>query len=57
MDHTWEELHKMPVKKLRQIAEELGFNDAVAFSHAFKHWAGAAPRPWRQLRRLRGPAG
>jgi hypothetical protein len=24
MDHTWEELHKMPVKKLRQIAEELG---------------------------------
>ncbi|MEJ2481759.1 MAG: hypothetical protein P8049_01160 [Gemmatimonadota bacterium] len=24
MDHTWEDLHKMPVKKLREIAEELG---------------------------------
>jgi hypothetical protein len=24
MDYTWEDLHKMPVKKLREIAEELG---------------------------------
>ena len=30
-----------------QIAQELGFNDAVAFSHAFKLWAGVAPRQWR----------
>jgi len=29
-----------------QIAQELGFNDAVAFSHAFKKWTGLAPRPW-----------
>lgn len=30
-----------------QIAGELGFNDAVAFSHAFKQWAGVSPRQWR----------
>jgi hypothetical protein len=24
MDYTWEELHKTPVKRLREIAEELG---------------------------------
>lgn len=30
-----------------KIAEELGFNDAVAFSHAFKQWTGVAPRQWR----------
>ena len=24
MDYTWEDLRKMPVKKLREIAEELG---------------------------------
>ncbi len=34
-----------------QIALELGFNDAVAFSHAFKQWTGLAPRPWlKQIR-------
>jgi AraC-like DNA-binding protein len=32
---------------VEQIARELGFNDAVAFSHAFKIWSGIAPRPWR----------
>ena len=31
-----------------QIALELGFNDAVAFSHAFKQWTGLAPRQWRE---------
>lgn len=31
-----------------QIAQELGFNDAVAFSHAFKLWTGLAPRQWRE---------
>ena len=29
MEHTWEELHKTPVKKLRQIAEELGDHDEL----------------------------
>jgi hypothetical protein len=29
MDHTWEELHKMPVKRLREIAEELGEHDEL----------------------------
>jgi AraC-like DNA-binding protein len=32
---------------VEQIAQELGFNDAVAFSHAFKQWRGIAPRQWR----------
>lgn len=32
---------------VEQIAQELGFNDAVAFSHAFKNWTGIAPRQWR----------
>ena len=32
---------------VEQIAQELGFNDAVAFSHAFKAWMGFAPRQWR----------
>jgi AraC-like DNA-binding protein len=31
-----------------EIAQELGFNDAVAFSHAFKQWTGLAPRQWRE---------
>lgn len=29
-----------------QIATELGFNDAVAFSHAFKIWFSVSPREW-----------
>ena len=29
-----------------KIAEDLGFNDAVAFSHAFKQWAGVSPKQW-----------
>jgi 16S rRNA C967 or C1407 C5-methylase (RsmB/RsmF family) len=29
MDYTWEELHKMPVKKLREIAEELGDHEEL----------------------------
>ena len=29
MDYTWEDLHKMPVKKLRDIAEELGDHDEL----------------------------
>lgn len=29
MDYTWEELHKTPVKKLREIAEELGEHEEL----------------------------
>ena len=29
MAHTWEELHKMPVKRLREIAAELGDQDEL----------------------------
>lgn len=29
MAHTWEELHKTPVKKLREIAEELGEHEEL----------------------------
>jgi hypothetical protein len=29
MDYTWEDLHKMPVKKLREIAEELGDHEEL----------------------------
>ena len=29
MSHTWEELHKMQVKKLREIAEELGDHEEL----------------------------
>ena len=29
MAYTWEELHKTPVKKLREIAEELGDQDEL----------------------------
>lgn len=32
---------------MEAIAEELGFSDAVAFSHAFKEWSGVSPRQWR----------
>jgi AraC-like DNA-binding protein len=34
----------LPIEK---IAYELGFNDAVAFSHAFKLWTTASPKQWR----------
>ncbi len=33
---------------IESIALELGFNDAVAFSHAFKSWAGLSPQQWRR---------
>jgi DNA-binding transcriptional MerR regulator len=29
MEYTWETLHKMPVKKLREIAEELGDHEEL----------------------------
>ena len=29
MDYTWEQLHKMPAKKLREIAEGLGDHDEL----------------------------
>lgn len=35
--------------RLEQIATELGFTDAVAFSHAFKSWTGESPGRWRRL--------
>jgi len=31
-------------RSMESIATELGFSDAVAFSHAYKLWTGAAPR-------------
>jgi AraC-like DNA-binding protein len=34
--------------ELAQIAAELGFSDAFAFSKAFKTYAGLSPRHWRQ---------
>jgi AraC-like DNA-binding protein len=34
-------------RPMEAIAEELGFSDAVAFSHAFKEWTGLSPRKWR----------
>lgn len=33
---------------LQHIAVELGFSDAVAFSHAFRSWTGTSPGQWRQ---------
>lgn len=33
---------------MERIAARLGFQDAVAFSHAFKSWLGESPRAWRQ---------
>lgn len=33
---------------VESIALELGFNDAVAFSHAFKRWSGESPQQWRR---------
>mgnify|MGYP001548404601 CR=1 FL=1 len=29
MDYTWEDLHEMPVKKLREIAEEVGDHEEL----------------------------
>ena len=29
MEYTWEDLHKMPVKRLREIAEELGDHEEL----------------------------
>jgi AraC-like DNA-binding protein len=40
-----------------QIALELGFNDAVAFSHAFKQWTGLAPGQWRETHQPSTPSG
>lgn len=37
------------VLRIEDIAEELGFMDAVAFSHAFRRWTGHSPREWRTL--------
>lgn len=31
---------------IEQISTELGFNDAVAFSHAFKQWTEQSPKQW-----------
>ncbi len=33
---------------IEEIALELGFNDGVAFSHAFKTWEGVSPQQWRK---------
>jgi len=38
-------------KTLDQIAAQLGFNDAVAFSHAFKSWTNCSPGTWRERHR------
>ncbi|HMM77231.1 MAG TPA: helix-turn-helix transcriptional regulator [Gammaproteobacteria bacterium] len=33
---------------LEEIAWRLGFEDPIAFSHAFKEWTGQAPRDYRR---------
>ena len=43
-------------QSIDSLALELGFNDAAAFSHAFKSWTGTAPRLWRQQLPARGDA-
>lgn len=35
-------------QSIEQIALTLGFNDAAAFSHAFKSWFGQSPLTWRK---------
>lgn len=44
------ELLADPALGLEQVAARLGYQDAVAFSHAFARWHGVAPGRWRQLR-------
>ena len=40
---------------LDEIADRLGFQDAVAFSRAFKDWTGMSPRAFRKTARPPGP--
>lgn len=35
-------------RNIDSIAEELGFGDAAAFSHAFKSWQGVSPQAFRR---------
>ena len=37
-----------PALSLQEIAQQLGFSDAVALSHAFKNWFGCAPQVYRK---------
>ncbi len=46
LDQARRLLHR-PAVHVDQIAERLGFEDPIAFSHAFKEWTGLSPREFR----------
>ena len=48
-----EQLMQETRQSIEQIAATLGFNDAAAFSHAFKSWHGQSPLAWRKAHSLK----
>ena len=38
------------------IADRLGFQDAITFSRAFKEWTGISPREFRRSSRMHSPS-
>lgn len=37
-----------PMLPIAQIAQQLGFSEASAFTRAFKHWTGTSPKTYRE---------